>query len=287
MRNAARLGVALAALAALTGCARHSVLQDAYDRIVVGTTTRAQVDALLPAGPVRVGQKETFVSPEADLYLRLAYSTDSPQGVVRQKHLFGYTDRTGWDYRTLTLTRHGLVQPEDPKVYEQALREKQIDPLIDLLAPGAGTLAEVLSQTPLAAPGLGGVVRVRDEARPDEPPPPPGERHLPQVFLYNRSGQMPDFHSSALGFGRWTLLTPRGEIHSAFFVPGQIYRGSHAHDRVFVDDRGFLTFAYRFENYAETVDTLVAVKQVAPGFFEVRYDTTARLVLRPEGLYKQ
>lgn len=270
------------AAAALAGCASQAAqFRTAYEQIEVGRTIRAEVDRLFPDGPVRPDLVETFVAGRGDPYMRLAYTHNAPQGVVISKHLLAWRDQVGKRQRTLTLEREGVVQPEEPARYRAALRARNIDPLIDLLAPDAGTLTSVLNETPLVRPEYGKVVSIRDEFRPDVPDPPPGERHLPSVYLYTRRGQMPDFNEAHLGFGRWTLLTKRGDLHSAFFVPGRIFPGSGSYQRAFVDDQGYLTFAFHFQNYGETVNTLVAVKEDPPGTFLIRYTTVAEFVRHP------
>jgi len=281
MRGANRVILAAAGLAVAAGCSQRSHVVKAYEGIEVGQTTRAQVDRLLPDGPVRPGQVETFVGRNGDRHVRLRYSHNAPQGVVMAKHLFTATERKGERYRTLTLRREGVVRPKDPRPYRRAVRDKDIDPLIDLLAPKAGTLTAVLNETPYVNPEFGSVVSIRDEFRPDAPDPPAGQRHLPEVFIYTQRGRIDDFDQSHRGFGRWTLLTSTGDWHSAFFVPGQVYPGSHAYRSAAVDGSGFLTFSFHFENYGETVDTIVAVKEDPTGTFHVRYETTAVLVRKP------
>ena len=283
MRHAARLAGLTAAIALAAGCTgqRRAAFFDAYDKIIVGVTPRSAVDGLLEQEPVRPGKEEVFVSPEGDPYIRLEYTHDAPQGLVIAKHLLSYTDRVGLDTRTLKLRRVGVIRPDKPARYRLAIRARQIDPLIDLLAPGAGTLSSVLNETPLVHPKFTKVVSIRDEFRPEVPPPPEDQRHLPEVYLYTRRGRIPDFHESHRGFGRWTLLTRTGELHSAFFVPGRIYPGSRSYRRVYADADGYLTFEYHFKNYGETVDTTVAVKEQPRGTFHVRYETTADFVRRP------
>jgi hypothetical protein len=268
MRGMKRLSL-MAAVLAMAGCAQRSQFFRTYERTVVGQTTRADVDRLFPEGPVRAGLIETFMAPSGDPYVRLRYAGQPPRGVVVAKHFLRHSDRSGPRHRTLRLSRLGVVQPEQPARYRRAIEAREIDPLIDLLAPTAGTLRAVLNETPYVKPEFSSVVSIRDEFRPEAPDPPPGQRHLPEV------------HQSHLGFGRWALLTSTGDLYSTFFVPGRIYPGSHSYKRAFVDEDGFLTFLFHFENYGETVDTIVAVKEDPAGTFHVRYETTAVLVREP------
>ena len=273
--------IVAAAVLAAAGCAQENGLVKTYRQIQVGTTTRRQVDRILGKEPVRPGAVEVFTAPEGDDYLRLRYARDAADGVVVEKHLFSWSDRKGDLYRHIALRRLGEVRPKDPAPYRRAIGRKDITPLIDLLAPEAATLAALLIETPYARPEFGTLVTIRAEFLPEPPPPPEGQRHLPETFVFTRRRSVDDFDQSHRGFGRFSLLTASGETFSVFFVPALIFPGSRSYSEATIDKAGWLTFRYHFENYGEKVDTLVAVKEEPAGVFRVRYETEAALLLRP------